>query len=370
MYKLNLFICVLLLLLTNVTEAIGDAPVPAALFTSARNADVVNADAGALYYSSWLLSPGFAPPPKSHFTLIPHTAGNECDIARMTYQVGDKSITISQVRFMMLCEIGVPQKDEKLLQVGEVKSLAEQFFQHTDIQNYFLVYNAKTDSLQPIIDQKGTGANWWQTLGNIGFYHVKDDGRVSSLMPTLTLAANAYWFTRNQKKSDGKQETYDPQRILAQMKSPPSEPVILRLREYASIWDEKFINSDYRLPQALRYSTVPASRINGLQCIQVKYESKNKLITINHSSTLSSIQIEEQGTDAKPPLSDEDTEKLLMEIFRNSGGVKILTTNATATMAEGFAKVAADSRSPWLNRLHWWQDSGRVIFYLPQDASK
>ena len=153
------------------------------------------------------------------------------------------------------------------------------------------------------------------------------------------------------------------------MISPPSEPETLRLKEYASVWDRKSINSDYRLPPTLRYSTVPASRINGLQCIQVKYESMNKLITINHSATFSSIQIEEQGTDAKPPLSDEDTEKLLQQIFRNSDGVKILTTKATETTAEGFAKVGADSKAPWLNRMHWWQDSGRVIFYLPLDAS-
>ena len=177
MYKLNLFICVLSLLFINITEAIGDAPVPAALFTSARNSDAANADVGALYYCSWLLSPSFAPPPKSHFTLIPHTKVNECDIARMSYQVGDKSIIISQVRYMMLCEIEVPQKDAKLLQVGEVRSLAKQLFQNTDIQNYFLVYDANTSALQPVVDRKGTGTNWWQTLGDVGFYHVKNDGR-------------------------------------------------------------------------------------------------------------------------------------------------------------------------------------------------
>ena len=340
---------------------------------TSRNPDVALAKDNAFHFTDIFLSRDFSPPVGSSYVPIMRAGDSDCDILRLTYRSGDYWITISQIFSMLLCQIDLPaSKDDNLLSIEEVEELMGRCLNKRDLRGYFIVRSPEDGTVKKLTNPKGNGRSWWQKPGRIGFYLVKGDGKTSSRPLTLDIGANAHWFTESeeQEKNPGYwKHLGSPELVLTQMIAPKLESFTpFELTSTSLI--QRWLVDNFQPPKGLRYVLIPPERTNGNAELQLCYKIKDQTITVRQTSTITIIQVEKPGLDNLALLSDEETERLIQQIFRNSDGLKILTTNASATMAEGFAKVRADSKAPWLNRIHWWQDSGRVIFYLPQDASK
>ena len=341
---------------------------------SHRDAIVNVAEQNAEYFTHFFLKPEYQPPLGSEFTLIPRLGGDDADMLRLSYRVKDKIITISQVRYMLLCQIDLSDKHStSLMSVDDVEALGKTIFQNTQIEDGFSSRNPIDGSRVRLTDPKGNRLSWWQEPSRVWFYFAKNDGRLRGSLPSLDLAANGRWFTvRTKEESDYRYwiRSDDMKLILNQLVESHTEPTSDASKHTALLWSQRYLTSAYQAPNGLTYSELPSYRVGKVAAVEISYQVVDKVVTITHTNKLVIVQVEDVGFDEKSPLSDTATEAVAKQLFLNADGLTILTNNASATMAEGFAKVAADSKAPWLSRLHWWQDSGRVIFYLPQDASK
>lgn len=113
---------------------------------------------------------------------------------------------------------------------------------------------------------------------------------------------------------------------------------------------------------------MPKESVGDPETLQMRYRASKETFTIAYTPTGFIVQVEEPGFDPLPLLSDDDTQALARRIFKGAQDLKIVSTNATATTAEGVGKVGKDSQASYLNDMTWQQDSGRVIFYLKKPA--
>lgn len=376
----NVLVVMIVFLISIITSVAADVPnkhydkvLSSLMGLTSRNPNVALAKDNASYFTDLFLSPDFSPPLGSSYVPIQRVRDGDCDILRLTYRSGDYWITISQIFSMLLCQIDLPaSKNDNLLSIKEVEELMGRCLNKRELKGYFIVRNPEDGMVKKLTDPSGNGRSWWQKPGHIGFYLVKGDGKPSSRPLTLDMGANAHWFTESKQQENNPgywKRLNSPELVLTQMIAPKFDPFI-PLELTSALLIQRWVIDNSQPPKGLRYVSIPLERTNGNAVLQLSYKLNGQTITVRQTSTVTIIQVEKPGLDYLAPLSDEETEKLVQQLFRDSDGVKILTTNATATMAEGFAKVAAESKAPWLNRLHWWQDSGRVIFYLPQDATK
>jgi len=148
--KRTMFIC-MAAIYASTTRVLADTFIPQILLVPKKTASIAYANSNANYYAHWFLTSNYTPPSKEHYLLLPHTKNDECDVLRMSYQVGDDIVTLSQTKYMMLCQIANVHKSSSLLQVSQIKLLMNSVFQNIDVDKHFVAFNSQTN-FQAVLD--------------------------------------------------------------------------------------------------------------------------------------------------------------------------------------------------------------------------
>ena len=343
--------------------------VPNKFFISSRNAKVSQAEESGIAFDNRYLQSHYLPPKEDRFVLVPRLGGSECDLLCMAYTVDDKNFEITQAANICMIEIKYLSPQNKMLSVEDVKQIAEKVFKGSDIEVGYFQRRNRDGTTSPIETPEGNGHSWWQKPGKIGFYFLRTDDAPNPHLPTLDLISNARWYTEmthEEANYNFWQGEDDPFIVFKQIASLHDDKYNLVERFNKSL---SCLNLKYIPPPNTRPIMVPQNRTLSSDLCMECYTQGKLNITLTQTQDYFSVQLEEFGSDVKAPLSDMDTLALAQQLFLNSDDIILLTTNATASMAAGVARVEAHSKSQKLSSLHWWQDSGRVIFYLP-DVSK
>lgn len=355
--------------IANIKMAIGFSPPMISSLSLRKTPATSRAEKGATYYAKWLLQPKYAPPSRSQFTLVPRVKEDDCDILRMAYRVGNQEVIVSQVLFMMLCQVNSTQSSPNdLIPVASLKLVVPQIFQHNNLDDWFLEPDLVTGNKKPVTNPKGAFRGWWQEPGRLGFYQVKEDGSLRSAVPTSMFGPNARWFTNQANIGVDQNIKFEPSIVFQQLIAQQDTPRLTLLRQQALEWVHNRMTPEYQLPTGLLFVALPKERNGGLEAAQVRYEVDQQILTVTYTPTEIIVQVEQPGFDPLPLLSDDDTQALARRIFKGAQDLKIISTNATATTATGVGKVGKDSQASYLNGMTWQQDSGRVIFTLKKPA--
>jgi hypothetical protein len=169
------------------------------------NEKMENAEISALAWHN-IFNDNYKPKEGMKYTFIPGKDGDDIDILRMRYAVGDEIITITQS--ICLCCIEVSHIDNKLGDKKkrlEAENVARRIFKNGKgiVFKTMNVNGMKKGTVDQNYDLPDLAwyhtLHWWQKDDNVGFIFTKIDSRNSSTSPMPTLDCNIFWFSESGK---------------------------------------------------------------------------------------------------------------------------------------------------------------------------
>ncbi len=146
---------------------------------------------------------------------------------------------------------------------------------------------------------------------------------------------------------------------------------LVAVEKGAAAWTNVFIDKQYLPSRSTRYTFLPARQNGDMDRLRLRYQVDNMVVTITQTICIFAIQVD------YPPdaLAESDNRietitQLAQTLFKDVGQLKLnVAAESTKTM-HGTAVRQEDSKTPWLNRSFWWQDSNSIGFYFIKNDGK
>jgi hypothetical protein len=171
------------------------------LFAIPRDERQETAESIALDWNKKFLAPLALPPGNARFEIFPRHREDEWDTLRMSYQVENMRITISQSASVFGIEAQLGGKNVSALRLNDVEDLAKKLFlggQDIALRPTSQDRKSGVTEIPAQIDKiSWAGSMHWQYSGtSVSFWFIKSDGRPSAMVKTFTDETNGRWFSR------------------------------------------------------------------------------------------------------------------------------------------------------------------------------
>jgi hypothetical protein len=170
------------------------------------NEEMKNAEIEALAWHT-VFSDKYKPTEGMRYTFISGKSGDDIDILRMRYTVGNEIITITQSICLCCIEINlIDNKLEEKEKVLEAENVARRIFKNgkgivLKTMNVDVMKRGTVDQKYDLPDFPWYNTlHWWQKNDSVGFIFTKIEGRNSSTSPAPTLDCNIFWFSESGRK--------------------------------------------------------------------------------------------------------------------------------------------------------------------------
>ncbi len=398
--KYSWFLLTISCLLLQISQCYGQElgkqveGVPKALLLPELNLKALQTPVVAEGWTAVYLNPQFLPP-RTAKAVLRIRRPTDCDMTRISYDIGDFVITVSQTISVIAVQFDWAKPNRtKPLTVSEVQSLAHVVFK--DGENLELAMSpgiaadavrkrgkvevAKNLPWHPVNDLA-----WWMQDKSAGFYAVKNDGFPSARFQSDALRANAFWFSPpNTDQLSTLKEAHEYP--FSQLISPKVSQRIIEAKEEANHWLNQTLRKPYLAPDGLTYAILPGySTANiaevtpteghpnspgaDVDRLLVSYRTDQGLISLTQTKSLFAIQLEKPQSEARTLMTPPQILAQVQKLLNGAENLSLKGANITPQWASGMMTTEQPRQDPWLKQLYWWADSKQIILYFPKDTT-